>query len=224
MARLQDKVCVITGAGGGMGREAAILFTEEGAKVCAADLNLAAAEETAGAVRRRRRLRVPGERRRGGQRQGDDGRDRRALRRHRRPLQQRRHLARRRRFRPRHVGRGLGPCAGREHARRLPLLQARDPASARAGRRVGDQRRQLRRRPRRRDLPDLLLGVEGRGALDVARARGAIRASGRARERALPRARSRRRFCSTSSATTPKRSSAAGSTGRRAASPSRARS
>jgi NAD(P)-dependent dehydrogenase (short-subunit alcohol dehydrogenase family) len=46
--RLDGKVCVITGAGGGMGREAAILFTEEGAKVCAADMNLAAAEETAG--------------------------------------------------------------------------------------------------------------------------------------------------------------------------------
>ena len=46
--RLEEKVCVITGAGGGMGREAAILFTAEGAKVCAADVNLAAAEETAG--------------------------------------------------------------------------------------------------------------------------------------------------------------------------------
>ena len=44
--RLEGKVCVITGAGGGMGREAAILFTQEGAKVCAADVNAAAAEET----------------------------------------------------------------------------------------------------------------------------------------------------------------------------------
>jgi NAD(P)-dependent dehydrogenase (short-subunit alcohol dehydrogenase family) len=48
MARLDGKVCVITGAGGGMGRDAAILFTEEGAKVCAADVNLGAAEETVG--------------------------------------------------------------------------------------------------------------------------------------------------------------------------------
>jgi NAD(P)-dependent dehydrogenase (short-subunit alcohol dehydrogenase family) len=47
MGRLDGKVCVITGAGGGMGREAAILFTQEGAKVCAADVNEAAAEETA---------------------------------------------------------------------------------------------------------------------------------------------------------------------------------
>ncbi|HWG55136.1 MAG TPA: glucose 1-dehydrogenase [Gaiellaceae bacterium] len=44
--RLEDKVCVITGAGGGMGRDAAILFTEEGAKVCVADVSLDAAEET----------------------------------------------------------------------------------------------------------------------------------------------------------------------------------
>ena len=48
MGRLDGKVCVITGAGGGMGREAAILFTEEGAKVCAADVSAPAAEETVG--------------------------------------------------------------------------------------------------------------------------------------------------------------------------------
>jgi len=46
MGRLDGKVCVITGAGGGMGREAAIVFTVEGAKVCVADLELALAEET----------------------------------------------------------------------------------------------------------------------------------------------------------------------------------
>jgi NAD(P)-dependent dehydrogenase (short-subunit alcohol dehydrogenase family) len=39
-------VCVITGAGGGMGREAAIVFTGEGAKVCVADVDLELAEET----------------------------------------------------------------------------------------------------------------------------------------------------------------------------------
>jgi NAD(P)-dependent dehydrogenase (short-subunit alcohol dehydrogenase family) len=44
--RLQGKVCVITGAGGGMGREAAIVFTEEGARVCVVDVALDAAEET----------------------------------------------------------------------------------------------------------------------------------------------------------------------------------
>jgi NAD(P)-dependent dehydrogenase (short-subunit alcohol dehydrogenase family) len=46
MGRLDGKVCVITGAGGGMGREAAIVFTGEGGKVCVADVDLAAAEET----------------------------------------------------------------------------------------------------------------------------------------------------------------------------------
>jgi NAD(P)-dependent dehydrogenase (short-subunit alcohol dehydrogenase family) len=46
MGRLDGKVCVITGAGGGMGREAAIVFTAEGAKVCVADLDVALAEET----------------------------------------------------------------------------------------------------------------------------------------------------------------------------------
>ena len=32
MGRLDGKVCVITGAGGGMGREAALLFSAEGAR------------------------------------------------------------------------------------------------------------------------------------------------------------------------------------------------
>jgi NAD(P)-dependent dehydrogenase (short-subunit alcohol dehydrogenase family) len=51
MGRLDGKVCVITGAGGGMGREAAILFSAEGAQVCAADVNLRAAEETVASCR-----------------------------------------------------------------------------------------------------------------------------------------------------------------------------
>jgi NAD(P)-dependent dehydrogenase (short-subunit alcohol dehydrogenase family) len=46
MGRLDRKVAVITGAGGGMGREAAILFTGEGASVCVADVDRQAAEET----------------------------------------------------------------------------------------------------------------------------------------------------------------------------------
>jgi NAD(P)-dependent dehydrogenase (short-subunit alcohol dehydrogenase family) len=48
MGRLDGKVVVITGAGGGMGRDAAVLFTQEGARVCAADVNEAAAQETVG--------------------------------------------------------------------------------------------------------------------------------------------------------------------------------
>jgi len=47
MKRLDGKVCVITGAGGGMGREAALLFCDEGAKVCVADVDGDAAEKTA---------------------------------------------------------------------------------------------------------------------------------------------------------------------------------
>jgi NAD(P)-dependent dehydrogenase (short-subunit alcohol dehydrogenase family) len=46
--RLEGKVCVITGAGGGMGREAAVVFAGEGAKVCVADVVAGAAEETVG--------------------------------------------------------------------------------------------------------------------------------------------------------------------------------
>jgi NAD(P)-dependent dehydrogenase (short-subunit alcohol dehydrogenase family) len=49
MGRLDGKVCVITGAGGGMGRDAAQLFTDEGARVCAADVDRGAAEETVAA-------------------------------------------------------------------------------------------------------------------------------------------------------------------------------
>jgi len=51
MGRLDGKVCVITGAGGGMGREAALLFSEEGASVCVADVDLNAARQTADEAR-----------------------------------------------------------------------------------------------------------------------------------------------------------------------------
>ena len=47
MGRLDGKVAVITGAGGGMGREAAMLFCAEGARVCVADVDTDAAEKTA---------------------------------------------------------------------------------------------------------------------------------------------------------------------------------
>lgn len=49
--RLADKVCVITGAGSGMGRVAAGLFAAQGARVVVADFNEAAAAETVEAVR-----------------------------------------------------------------------------------------------------------------------------------------------------------------------------
>ena len=50
MGRLDGKVCVVTGAGSGMGRVAAEVFAAEGALVCAADVDGAAAKETAAAT------------------------------------------------------------------------------------------------------------------------------------------------------------------------------
>ena len=47
MGRLQDKVSIITGAGGGMGRVAALMFAREGSKVVVADFNESAGAETA---------------------------------------------------------------------------------------------------------------------------------------------------------------------------------
>jgi NAD(P)-dependent dehydrogenase (short-subunit alcohol dehydrogenase family) len=48
--RLRGKVALITGAGSGIGREAALLFAQEGAGVVAVDVNGAAAAETAALV------------------------------------------------------------------------------------------------------------------------------------------------------------------------------
>jgi NAD(P)-dependent dehydrogenase (short-subunit alcohol dehydrogenase family) len=48
--RLRDKVALITGAGGGIGRESAVLFAREGASIAAVDVNEQAAAETVALV------------------------------------------------------------------------------------------------------------------------------------------------------------------------------
>ena len=48
--RLKDKVALITGAGSGIGRQAALLFSREGAAVVAVDVNEKAAAETAAMI------------------------------------------------------------------------------------------------------------------------------------------------------------------------------
>lgn len=47
---LEGKIAVITGAGSGVGRAASLIFAKHGAKIVAADVNIAAVEETAALV------------------------------------------------------------------------------------------------------------------------------------------------------------------------------
>src|SRR3954451_13465290 len=48
--RLSGKVCIVTGAGSGIGRATAIRLAEEGARVTCVDLNEDAVRETAGSI------------------------------------------------------------------------------------------------------------------------------------------------------------------------------
>jgi 3-oxoacyl-[acyl-carrier protein] reductase len=50
--RLENKVAVITGAGSGIGKETALLFAIEGAKVVVADMNESAGEETVAEIKK----------------------------------------------------------------------------------------------------------------------------------------------------------------------------
>jgi len=45
--KLQDKICIVTGAASGIGKEIALTYAREGGKVAIADLNAGAAEATA---------------------------------------------------------------------------------------------------------------------------------------------------------------------------------
>ena len=49
--RLKDKVALITGAGSGIGRQSALLFSKEGAAIVAVDVNEQAARETASMIK-----------------------------------------------------------------------------------------------------------------------------------------------------------------------------
>jgi NAD(P)-dependent dehydrogenase (short-subunit alcohol dehydrogenase family) len=50
IVKLANKIAVVTGAGSGMGKAAAILFAREGARVAAVDINEAQAKETAAEI------------------------------------------------------------------------------------------------------------------------------------------------------------------------------
>jgi len=49
--KMQDKVVVITGSGSGIGREAALIFSREGAKVVVSDINVSGGDETVALVK-----------------------------------------------------------------------------------------------------------------------------------------------------------------------------
>src|SRR5437870_13251629 len=99
--RLAGRVAFITGSGMGIGREAAVLFAEEGAGVVVADIDAKAAKETVALVERRRR-RAPAT-----ARHSSDRPDRRPMVRAGAPL--------------------LRPRDGPDHNTRLPLQDPRRP-------------------------------------------------------------------------------------------------
>ncbi len=51
MGRVQDKVCLVTGAASGMGREHALLLAEQGARIILTDLNVSAGQAVADEIK-----------------------------------------------------------------------------------------------------------------------------------------------------------------------------
>ncbi len=175
--RLADKVCVITGAGSGMGRVAAGMFAAQGARVVVADYNEAAAARDRRGRHRRRR---PGHAVHADVSQEADAKamiDHAVghLRPRGRALQQRRHHARGGPLGHRHGRRHLGPGDGRQRAGRVPGLQARHPAHGRAGQRLGHQHRELRGAARLLRAPGRLHRVQGRAAVADPQPGGPVR-------------------------------------------------
>ena len=139
--RFANKVVVITGAGSGIGRTAALAFAREGGSVVIGDINEADGRRDGAADPGGRRLRDGGRLRRA-QPRGRPGADRtrrRRLRRGRRPLQQCR------RGPLRHgrgaLCRGLGLSDRHQPQGHVPDLQVRHPGDAQARRRRDRQHR-----------------------------------------------------------------------------------
>ena len=168
------KVAIVTGAGGGIGRASALGFARAGRVGDGRRRERGRRRRDRRAHRGRGRHRARGAHRRRVERlRAGDGRAHdRGVRPPRLRAQQRRRRRRPAR-RGRHPGGGVGPRAGRDAARRLPVHEVRDPAPARRGWRDREHRVGCRAR-----------GVSGPGAVRVVEARRArTHEDGRARVR-----------------------------------------
>ena len=150
--RLEGKVCVITGAASGIGAESARLFEQEGATVVGADLSA----ESFGSLQ----LQVD---------VSDEDQVREMYARTRKEFGRIDVLFNNAGINPNDDTSVLDTSVEAWQRvqdvnlkSRVPVLQARDPAPARGGRRLGDQHGLVRRRDGRGRVADLLHGVEGR--------------------------------------------------------------
>ena len=202
--RIQDRVAVVTGGCSGIGLATVQRFVEEGAKVVIGDIDDQRGHELVGQL--------------GGadiatyvhvdvtSKDEVDALFQTAkdtLRRGRHRLQQRRDQPAGGRLDPRHRPRGLAEGAGGQPHERLPVLQGRAPPHARAGPGVDHQHRLVRGGDGRGDVPDLLLGVQGRRAVDDPRARRPVRPRRESASTPSAPVRSTRRCSRSSSPRTP---------------------